>query len=125
MENKELQQYIVDTQHFSNAIKFFHWQTKIYAKHISLGSLFDGIVESVDEFAETAMGKYGRVEVGGLSYDFVNISDANVLTAIDGMIEKAINLTDVVDARADTDLLNLRDELMGLCNRTKYLLTLK
>jgi len=125
MENKDLQQYIADVQHFSNALKFFHWQTKIYAKHKALGKLFDNITELVDEFTETAMGKYGRIDVAGLSYDFVNISDANVITAIDDMIEKAINLTDVLDARKDTDLLNLRDELMGKCNRTKYLLTLK
>ena len=125
MENKDLQQYIADVQQFSNALKFFHWQTKIYAKHIALGELFGDITDLVDEFTETAMGKYGRVDVEGLSYDFVNISDKNVLTAIDDMIEKAINLTDVLDARKDTDLLNLRDELMGKCNRTKYLLTLK
>jgi hypothetical protein len=31
----------------------------------------------------------------------------------------------VLDARRDTDLLNLRDELMAKCNKTKYLLTLK
>jgi hypothetical protein len=125
MENKDLQQYIADVQQFSNALKFFHWQTKIYAKHIALGELFGDITDLVDEFTETAMGKYGRVDVEGLSYDFVNISDKNVLTAIDDMIEKAINLTDVLDARKDTDLLNLRDELMGKCNRIKYLLTLK
>jgi hypothetical protein len=125
MENKDLQQFIADVQHFSNALKFFHWQTKIYAKHIALGELFDDITDLVDEFTETAMGKYGRIDVEGLSYDFVNISDKNVITAIDDMIEKSINLTDVMDARKDTDLLNLRDELMGKCNRTKYLLTLK
>jgi DNA-binding ferritin-like protein len=125
MENKDLQQFIADVQHFSNALKFFHWQTKIYAKHIALGELFDDVTELVDEFTETAMGKYGRIDVEGLSYDFVNISDKNVITAIDDMIEKAINLTNVLDATQDTDLLNLRDELMGKCNKTKYLLTLK
>ncbi len=125
MENKDLQQYIFDIQHFANALKFFHWQTKIYAKHIALGELFDGVTELVDDFTETAMGKYGRVDVSGLSYDFVNISDANVITAIDDMIEKSINLTDATDARKDTDLLNLRDELIAKCNKTKYLLTLK
>jgi len=125
MENKDLQQYIFDIQHFTNALKFFHWQTKIYAKHIALGDLFGGVTEMVDDFTETAMGKYGRVDVSGLSYDFVNISDANVITAIDDMIEKSINLTDVLDSKKDTDLLNLRDELIAKCNKTKYLLTLK
>jgi DNA-binding ferritin-like protein len=125
MENKDLQQYIADIQHFSNAVKFFHWQTKIYAKHKALGKLYGDVTELVDEFAETAMGKYGRIDVAGLSYDFVNISDANVITAIDDMIEKSINLTDVLDSKKDTDLLNLRDELIAKCNKTKYLLTLK
>lgn len=125
MENKDLQQFIQDVQQFSNSLKFFHWQTKIYAKHIALGDTFDAVTDLIDEFAETAMGKYGRVDVSGLSFDFVNISDANVTSAIDDMIENAINLTDVLDARRDTDLLNLRDELMGKLNKTKYLLTQK
>ena len=56
-----------------------------------------GTRANIDEFTETAMGKYGRIDVSGLSYDFVNISDANVINAIDDMIESAINLTDVLD----------------------------
>jgi hypothetical protein len=31
----------------------------------------------------------------------------------------------MLDPRKDTDLLNLRDEMLGSVNKTKYLLTLK
>jgi hypothetical protein len=44
---------------------------------------------------------------------------------IDGFIDTAIALDDKVDAKKDSDLLNLRDELLGKLNQTKYLLTLK
>lgn len=125
MENKELQQYIQDVVQLQTQIKFFHWQTKIYSKHIALDKLFEAIVDNVDEFTETAMGKYGRITVDGLSFTFTNVSDENVISVIDGAIDNCIKLTDVLDAKVDTDLLNLRDELLGKLNQTKYLLTLK
>ena len=125
MENKDLQQYIQDIVQLQVQIKFFHWQTKIYAKHIALDGLFDAIIGNIDEFTETAMGKYGRFDVAGLSYTLTNVSDENVISVIDGAIDMCIKLTDTLDAKIDTDLLNLRDELLGKLNQTKYLLTLK
>lgn len=125
MENKELQQYIQDVVQLQSQIKFFHWQTKIYAKHAALDRLFDAIVGNIDEFTETAMGKYGRISVDGLSYTFVNVSDEAVVSVIDGAIDGCIKLNDVLDTKVDMDLLNLRDELLGKLNQTKYLLTLK
>ena len=125
MENKELQQYIQDVIHLQTQIKFFHWQTKIYAKHKALGKLYDTISGNIDEFAEITMGKYGRIEVAGLSYTFTNVSDENVISVVDGAIDMCIKLTDTLDSKVDTDLLNLRDELLGKLNQTKYLLTLK
>lgn len=125
MENKELQQYIQDVVQLQTQIKFFHWQTKIYAKHIALDGLFDAIVGNIDEFTETAMGKYGRITVDGLSFTFTNVSDENVITVIDGAIDNCVKLNSVLDEKVDMDLLNLRDELLGKLNQTKYLLTLK
>lgn len=125
MENKDLQQYIQDIVGLQIQIKFFHWQTKIYAKHIALDGLFDAIIGNIDEFTEIAMGKYGRIDVAGLSYTFVNVSDENVISVIDGAIDMCITLTNTLDTKIDTDLLNLRDELLGKLNQTKYLLTLK
>ena len=125
MENKELQQYIQDVVQLQSQIKFFHWQTKIYAKHKTLCKLYDAISDNIDEFTETAMGKYGRIAVDGLSYTFVNVSDEAVISVIDGAIDSCIKLTEALDAKVDVDLLNLRDELLGTLNKTKYLLTLK
>ena len=125
MENKDLQQYIQDIVQLQVQIKFFHWQTKIYAKHIALDGLFDAIIANIDEFTETAMGKYGRVDFSGVSYTFDNITDAGIANMIDGFIDTAIAFDGKVDAKKDSDLLNLRDELLGKLNQTKYLLTLK
>ena len=125
MENKELQQYIQDVVQLQVQIKFFHWQTKMYGKHIAFDRLLDGINGNIDEFTEIAMGKYGRVEVSGLSYTFVDFSNESVDGVIDGAIDNCLKLSSVLDPKKDTDLLNLRDELLGKLNQTKYLLTLK
>lgn len=125
MENKDIEQYIIDLMQVQCQVKVFHWQTKIYGKHIALDRLFDAIIDNIDEFTETAMGKYGRVDFSGVSYTFDNITDTGIANMIDGFIDTAIALDDKVDAKKDSDLLNLRDELLGKLNQTKYLLTLK
>jgi len=124
MENKDLQQYIQDIVQLQVQVKFFHWQTKIYAKHIALDRLFDAIIANIDEFTETAMGKYGRIDVAGLSYTFINVSDENVVSVVDGAIDMCIKVQSAFD-KDDTDLMNLRDTILGKLNQTKYLLTLK
>ena len=74
MENKDIEQYIIDLMQVQCQVKVFHWQTKIYGKHIALDRLFDAIIDNIDEFTETAMGKYGRVDFSGVSYTFDNIA---------------------------------------------------
>jgi hypothetical protein len=125
MENKDIEQYIIDLMQLQCQIKVFHWQTKIYGKHIALDRLFEAIIDNIDEFTETAMGKYDRVDFSGANYTFSNITDAAVLKTINDFIDKAIGLDDKVEPKKYSDLLNLRDELLGKLNQTKYLLTLK
>lgn len=124
MENKELQTYIFNLMQFQTQVKIWHWQTKIYAKHKALCKIYDFISTQLDEFTETAMGKYGRVDSTGITYNFVNLSDNAINEAIDNCISDCVNLGRSLD-KEDTDLLNLRDEVIGNLNKTKYLLTLK
>ena len=44
---------------------------------------------------------------------------------MDGITEFLVNFSDQLDTRYDTDLLNIRDEMLALINKSKYLLTLK
>ena len=72
------------------------------------------------------MGKYGRPEFEpefGLM--FKDISSISIQNFMDGITEFLVGMSDELDGRYDTDLLNLRDEMLGLINKSKYLLTLK
>jgi hypothetical protein len=72
------------------------------------------------------MGKYGRPEFPAeFSIMFQDINKLSMQNFIDGICEFLISMTEGLDPKFDTDLLNLRDEMLRLVNKLKYLLTLK
>lgn len=106
--------------------KFLHWQTFGDAKHRLYGEIYDKLGELIDEFAETMMGKYGRPEFDSeFALMFQDISSLSIQNFMDGITEFLVSMSDELDSRYDTDLLNLRDEMLGTINKSKYLLTLK
>lgn len=112
---------------YQNQIKILHWQTTSYSEHKSLGSLYDDFSGHVDNFVEVFMGKYGRI----LSQKTFLISAENYKekSPLDLMVEiESYLINDIptmLDSKKDTDLLNLRDEMLASVNKTKYLLSLK
>lgn len=112
---------------YQNQVKVLHWQTTSYSEHQSLGSLYDFLSTSVDEFVEVFMGKYGRIMSQNnfqlVLENYKNISPMNLMLEMENYL---INeLPTMLDAKKDTDLLNIRDEILSSVNKTKYLLTLK
>lgn len=105
--------------------QIFHWQTTSFSQHKGFGKIYESLNESIDTFIETYMGKYGRViSASKFNLEMSNYSDLNFINATNSYIEFLINLTNMLDATRDTDLLNIRDEILGNLNRLKYLLTL-
>jgi hypothetical protein len=106
--------------------KFLHWQTFGDAKHRAYGEIYDSLGDLIDKFTEIMMGKYGRVDFDPeFSLMFQDIKTLSVQNFMDGITEFLVGMTDQLDSRYDTDLLNLRDEMLGDINQLKYLLTLK
>ena len=106
--------------------RFLHWQTFGDAKHKTYGKIYEGLDELIDDFVETMMGKYGRPEFEPeFALMFQDIKALSVQSFMDGITEFLVSMTDQLDSRYDTDLLNLRDEMLGLINKSKFLLTLK
>ena len=107
--------------------KVFHWQTQSYAKHIAYGGIYDTLSELSDEFMETYMGKYGRVALEGESDAILlgNIGEVNIEEFLGTITDFLLSLNHKLDSNRDSDLLNIRDEMLGAINKLKYLLTLK
>ena len=108
-----------------NQLKIHHWQTKSYAEHQALGGTYNEFSELIDEFVEVFMGKYGRIESkDGFKIELSNYKDISPTDFVDKYIDYLINELPKSLEETDTDLLNLRDEMLGQLNKLKYLLTL-
>lgn len=120
------EEIILKLVQIQNQFRFLHWQTYGDAKHRAYGKTYEKLGEFLDEFAEITMGKYGRYEFDAeFSIMFQDISKLTLQNFLDGITEFLVGLSDQLDSRYDTDLLNLRDEILGMTNKLKYLLTLK
>jgi hypothetical protein len=123
MENSEIIKKLVETQ---QQLRFLHWQTKSYAKHQAYGGIYSELDGLIDSFVETCMGKHGRPSYsGGYTLEGQDIDELSIQEFVDSSVSFLIGLTEKYDGKADTDLLNIRDEMLGEFNKLKYLLTLK
>jgi hypothetical protein len=108
-------------------LKINHWQTKGLARHKAFGKAHDELSDLIDEFVEISMGKYGRFVLDDETNNIklINLSEMNPKDMVSVCIDAIIEFTEDLDPKRDTDLLNLKDEMLGLLNKLLYLLTLE
>ena len=120
------EEIILKLVQIQNQFRFLHWQTFGDAKHRAYGELYDSIGDRIDTFTEAMMGKYGRPDFESeFVIAFQDIQSINIQNFIDGIVEFLVSMTESLDTKYDTDLLNIRDEILGSINKLKYLITLK
>ena len=109
-------------------IKLYHWQTKSYARHIATDKVIDSLDKSIDQFVEVFIGKYGRKKLIGNNaiIKVHNLTDAGAAKLIQQSIKYLLGpLTKKLISNIDTDLMNIRDEIVADLNQLLYLFTLK
>ena len=107
-------------------LKVFHWQTKGFSRHEGFASVRSTIEDLMDDFVEQAMGQYGRfiLDEESKNINLINLSEAKPSQMAETICEALVQLTDQIDPK-DTNLLNIRDEMLGAMQKLKYLLTLE
>lgn len=107
-------------------IRLYHWSTTSYARHTSSGALYDTLSLLIDQFVETYMGRYKRPEFEKNTFN-VQVKQCNDHSIIETLGEYCHFLEDEVPKyvnKSDSDLLNIRDEILAEINKTLYLYTL-
>jgi hypothetical protein len=108
-----------------NQFRIYHWQTKSYAHHKAFGNIYELLDESIDQLLETYFGKYGRAyATTNFNITLNNLVDGSGVTLANQTIDFLMGEFTKSIKQTDTDLLNLRDGIVGDLNRLKYLLTL-
>jgi hypothetical protein len=117
-----------------NQIKLYHWQTHSYARHKATDELFDKLNMLIDKFIETLTGRIilekndiqYRIKINNKRikiHDMIDNSGIELLSMIKNVLERDTCLLAILEN--NTDLQNIRDEMLANINQNAYLFTLK
>lgn len=105
-------------------MKLFHFQTELYGAHKASDGYLEKFATTMDKFLEIAQGIYGRLTIKKFKLEGSSHTDDNIMKHIEGIIMLLRTGIDEVLANY-TDLINVRDELVGDAEQLKYLLSFK
>jgi hypothetical protein len=106
-----------------NQVKLYHWQTGSFARHKATDDLTAALDLNIDAFVESYMGRYGRPKVSG-SIKLHNFSESAARAFVAKQTRYLSTVLPKKIKKTDTDLLNLRDTILGDLNKVLYLFTL-
>jgi DNA-binding ferritin-like protein len=122
------QQIVVKFINMLNTVKLYHWKTRSYATHKATDGLYDSLNDHIDKFVEVLLGKSGdRVNLTGTRS--IQLKD---FTSIDQMKREindyksylvGLDNNSGLKTMSNSDLYNIRDEILGDLNQFLYLLT--
>ena len=111
-------------------IKIYHWKTHSYATHKATDELYSKFNEHMDKFIEVLLGKSNsRIELTNEKQ--ISLIDLNNQEQLIQKVDKfksylvSLNTNKALSSMSNTDLLNIRDEILGDMNQFLYLLTFK
>ncbi len=109
-----------------NTIKLYHWKTTSYAEHKATDELHGRLSENIDKYVEVLLGKQIPLRI---DYNKTNVTVFDFNTKNE-LISKLKHYTSILNGfsdklkNEDSDLLNIRDEMLADINQTLYLLSL-
>ena len=122
--------FITNFLTIQNQLRVYHWQTQkkvgSFAQHEAFGKAYLELDEQIDDFIEIYQGKKGVIMGNdGFNLKLYNL-DSNPMEFMDEVIEYlSVHVKESLDPEADTDLLNIKDTMLGIINQTKYRLNLR
>ena len=108
-----------------NMVKLYHWKTTSFAQHKATDELYSKLNGHIDTFVEVLLGKDGT-RIHMLERNIELLDSSNGVEFKQRIYEyrdflQSMNM--YFDSSRDSDLLNIRDELLGDINQFLYLLT--
>jgi len=122
------QEIVVKYLSLLNTVKIYHWKTHSYATHKATDELYSKLNKDIDKFVEVLLGKIGnRIDLTKVKS--VPIHD---FTSLEQMKKEIVNFKSylvnldsnkVMRSMSNSDLYNIRDEILADLNQFLYLLT--
>lgn len=115
-----MERVIANLFFLKHSMHIFHWQTRSFAKHTAADFFNSNFTKLVDSLVESYLG-YGR-ELSfpsNLSLTFGNVNESMILSLLES------TCLDLKKNHFDSDVENIKEELISLINQTRYKMSLK
>jgi Family of unknown function (DUF5856) len=105
-----------------NQLKLYHWQTESHSRHEGSDRVVNELDGEIDKFVETYQGKYDRLRVVQ-PLVIRNVNDGDIVHFIKEMMKWLESFEH--HKITDTDLLNIRDEMLATLRQGLYFFSQK
>ena len=107
-------------------IKFYHWSTKSYPRHVASDSFVNNLSSKMDKFIEVMQGSENKrlTLPKNTKAAFKIESDSSITVFLNDFKSWLTNELPTYLNKKDTDLLNIRDDILVDVNQTLYLFSL-
>lgn len=106
--------------HSRNQAHAFHLVTDSRAKHKALEKYYEGVVPLIDEWAESYMGKYGKLKRANMKTKII-MCPCKILSYFKDLLANIRKLK----LPKDSYLKSIQDQIIALIQQTRYMLSLK
>ncbi len=111
--------------HMMLNIKLYHWETTNFARHKASDELHANLSALIDKFIEVYIGGYIRPTfTSTFSVKVKQLNDTDIIEVLNQYKEFLKHELPKYVKESDTDLLNIRDEMLAEINQALYLFTL-
>ena len=122
------QEIVIKYLSLLNTVKIYHWKTQSYATHKATDELYSKLNDDIDKFVEVLLGKIGnRVDLTKVKsipiHDFTSLEQMKKEIANFKSYLVGLDSNKVMNIMSNSDLYNIRDEILGDLNQFLYLLT--
>lgn len=108
-------------------MKLYHWTTNNYSRHIASDAFVDNLSLKMDTFMEVIQGTENkRLNIKNNSkFNFKRETDKSIIVLLEDFKEwLSFDLPKYINKK-NTDLFNIRDDILSDVNNTLYLFTFK
>ena len=108
--------------HTRDTLKLYHWNTRIYARHVASDALVDKLSSSIDELVETIQGIKTNDRIVFKNTKIKVPNDIEVIKILEDFVKWLINCyPKLIPKNGRQPLLNIRDEILNDRYKTLYL----
>jgi hypothetical protein len=120
-DNNDLNRIVKILLQFRNDIKIYHWQTKSFAYHKISDELLESIDNLTDTFVEASSGKLNIRPI--VFNSVIMLRDVNKNLFLEELQKVSDILRQPFIIFNNTEIANIRDEILAVIDKCKYLMS--